>query len=368
MTSAKPSTSSPGADIVIGRRGAEDHEALDRMYAEVFGEEALGSSRERWKWQYEKNPHCPPEGPEIWVAKENGEVLGQYASMPVRLKVKDAMLRASWGMDVMVKPNLQKKGVGSKLFRYWGEHVEASLGLGLSWASYMLFKKIGWEDVGPVPCFTRVLDPQALLSRRLGPLPAKILYPLASAYLGLAHPARGAFRPPRGVEVVPLEGSFGVDFDRLWEKASPPYDFIAERKSRYLEWKYHEVPYVSYEIFQAFRDKDLAGYIVLRDAEKNGVKLGLLIDWFAHPGDIAVLEALLDRAADWGREKGVARLQTFTFDERLAERLRYKGFFKIKSPMQFCVKIHGSHVDASFFRDTTRWHVTFGDSDQDRHV
>ncbi len=363
MTTAKPTR----AQIVIGRRRPDDGEALDRMYAEVFGEKALEASRERWEWQYRKNPNCPPEGPEIWVAKEDDEVLGQYASMPVRLKVRDRILKASWGMDVMVKPNLQKKGVGSKLFRYWDEQVEASLGLGLSWASYMLFKKIGWEDVGPVPCYTRILDPHAILVRRLGALPAKLLSPLAQAYLGLAHPVRGSFREPKGVEVVPLEEPFSEAFDRLWEKACRPYDFIAERKSRYLEWKYHQVPYVTYDIYQAFRDKELAGYVVLRDTEKNGVRLGLLIDWFAHPEDLAVLEALLDRTAVWGREKGVARLQTFTFDERLATRLRYKGFFKIKSPMQFCLKIASDHVDGSFFQDTSQWHVTFGDSDQDRH-
>lgn len=94
----------------------------------------------------DENPNCPPEGPEIWVAKEDGRVLGQYATMPVRLKVLDRILRASWGMDVMVEPNLQRKGIGSRLFLYWDQQVEASLGLGLSVSSYTLFKKLNWED------------------------------------------------------------------------------------------------------------------------------------------------------------------------------------------------------------------------------
>jgi GNAT superfamily N-acetyltransferase len=354
-------------EIVIGRRRPEDEEALERMYAEVFGAEAARLNRKRWQWQYEENPHCPAEGPEIWVAKEGGEILGQYASMPVRLKVKDHIVRASWGMDVMVRSSLQRKGVGSRLFLYWDQNVEASLGLGLSLASYTLFQKLQWHDVGPVPCYTRILDPGILFARRVGSVAAQLLSPVAGAVLGFAFPARGGRAADSGIDVRPLEGPFGEGFDRLWEKASPGFDFIAERTSTYLEWKYHRAPHVAYEIFQALRGGDVAGFIVLRATEANGVPIGILVDLFAHPEDRAALEALIDRAADWGRENGVARLQTFTFDQRLARRLRYKGFFEIGSPMQFCVRIRDQYVGESFFRDTSKWHVAFGDSDQDRY-
>jgi GNAT superfamily N-acetyltransferase len=360
---AEPAKSS--SPIVIGRRRPEDDEALDRMYAEVFGQEALERSRERRRWQYQKNPHRQPEGPEIWVAKEDGEILGQYASMPVRLKVTDRMLRASWGMDVMVKPNLQGKGVGTKLFHYWDQHVEASLGLGLSVASYTLFQKIGWHDVGPVPCYTRYLDLRTLLSRRLGAVSARLLAPLARAGLWLAFPhARRS--TDSSIRIEPLDGPFDGSFDPLWEKASAGYDFIAERKARYLEWKYHEIPYVTYEVYKASRGDELVGYVVLRVAEKNNVRLGLVVDLFAHPEDHAAVDGLLDFAAEWGRANATARLQMFTFHQQLASRLRKKGYFRIKSPMQFCVRIHSDHIDDRFFLDTSRWHVTFGDSDMDR--
>ncbi len=360
---AEPAKSS--SPIVIGRRRSEDDEALDRMYSDVFGQDALERSRERRRWQYQKNPHRQPEGPEIWVAKENGEILGQYASMPVRLKVKDRMLRASWGMDVMVRPNLQGKGVGTKLFNYWDQHVEASLGLGLSLASYTLFQKIGWHDVGPVPCYTMYLDLRTLLSRRLGALPARLVAPLGRAGLWLAFPhARRS--PDPGIRIAPLEGPFDESFDPLWERASAGYDFIAERKAEYLEWKYREIPYVTYEIFKAVRGEELVGYVVLRVAEKNNVRLGLVVDLLAHPEDNAAVDALLDWAAEWGRANRTARLQMFTFNRQLANLLHRKGYFRIKSPMQFCVRIHSDHVDDRFYLDTSRWHVTFGDSDMDR--
>jgi GNAT superfamily N-acetyltransferase len=351
--------------IEISRRAEGDREALESMYAEVFGAEAAAKNRARWRWQYEENPHCPEEGPEIWVAKEDGVLLGQYATMPVRLLVQGRILRASWGMDVMVRPNLQRKGVGSRLFLYWDKQVEASLGLGLSLQSYTLFQKLQFQDVGPVPCYTRVLDVRALLARRLGRALAAVVAPGLRFGLALVFPWRRT-RGPKDVEVRALDGAFGPEYDRLWEKAGPLFDFVAERKAAYLEWKFHGPPHVRYDVFEAMREGELSGYVVLRCAERNGIRIGLVIDLFARPDDRETVGALLDRAREWARENGAARMQAFTFDRRIAARLLNKGFMLIESPMQFCLRIHSDHVDEMFFRDTSRWHVTFGDSDQDR--
>jgi len=353
--------------IEIHRRSEADREPLESMYAEVFGPEAAEKNRARFRWQYEENPHCPPEGPEIWVAREDGTVLGQYATMPVRLLVKGRILRGSWGMDVMVRPNLQRKGIGSRLFLYWDQQVEASLGLGLSLQSYTLFRKLQWEDVGPVPCYSKILNPRALLERRLPTALASLLGPVLGLALRTVFPTRRT----RGssIYVVPLEREFGPEYDALWEKASPKFDFVAERKRHYLQWKYRKPPHVRYDVFEARRgpDGELTGYVVLRTAVRTNVRLALLVDLFADPEDRETLDALLDRAIDYSREASAARLQSFTFDRRLTGRLLAKGFFLISSPMQFCVRVK-SGVDERFFRDTSRWHVTFGDSDQDREL
>jgi hypothetical protein len=34
--------------------------------------------------------------------------------------------------------------------------------------------------------------------------------------------------------------------------------------------------------------------------------------------------------------------------------------------MEFVVKINGLDVDSGFYENTDQWHVTLGDSDQDR--
>jgi hypothetical protein len=46
--------------------------------------------------------------------------------------------------------------------------------------------------------------------------------------------------------------------------------------------------------------------------------------------------------------------------------LRRSGYFQVKSTMEFVVKINGIEVDPSFYENTDTWHITLGDSDQDR--
>ncbi len=76
-------------------------------------------------------------------------------------RVKGREVTGSWGMDVMVAPERQRRGLGEVLFRTWDRNVGASLGLGLSDASYRLFQKLSWPDVGPVPCLVKPLTRRA---------------------------------------------------------------------------------------------------------------------------------------------------------------------------------------------------------------
>ena len=108
-----------------------------------------------------RNPNNPGGEPEIWIAREGPAIIGQYATMPVRLAVKGREVTGSWGMDVMVAPERQRRGLGEVLFRTWDRNVGASLGLGLSDASYRLFQKLKWPDVGPVPCLVKPLSRRA---------------------------------------------------------------------------------------------------------------------------------------------------------------------------------------------------------------
>lgn len=349
------------AAVAVERRAAADDDALFALYAEVFGADPTQDSRRRWLWQYRENPATPLEGPEIWVAREGQALLGQYASMPVRLWWGDRELRASWGMDVFVTKQARGKGVGALLFTTWSDHVEVALGLGLTPSSYGLFQKLRYADVGPVPFYRRVLDPRAVARRRLGPALGALAAPLLGLGLALAAPERRAAAD--GVVVRRVE-EFGSEYDELWEKARSSYAMCVRRDAAYLRWKYLAPPHRRYEVREARRGGELAGFAVSRHEDYRGLRLGWLLDVFAAAGDRPAKRALIADVLEGFRAAGVARAQAFAMNAALAGDLRSQGFLPGASPMQFCVR---SRVDdRGALRDTGRWHVVFGDSDMDR--
>src|SRR2546426_320994 len=175
------------AALAVDRRREEDEEELFGLYRDVFGHEMTEASRRRWAWQYRDNPRSDG-APEIWVAREGARILGQYASMPVRLWWGDREVRASWGMDVFLREEVRGQGVGALLFDTWSQNVDVALGLGLTTSSYNLFQKLGYRDVGPVPFYRKILDPAAVLARRVGRAATTIAGPLLGAALRSLNP------------------------------------------------------------------------------------------------------------------------------------------------------------------------------------
>ncbi len=157
---------------------------------------------------------------------------------------------------------------------------------------------------------------------------------------------------------------FGPEFDRLWEAARGSYAMCVRRDAAYLNWKYADCPHLSYTLRAARRGGELVGFAVSRCAEHDGLRLGWLIDVFAHAGDHAAKDALIGAALDGFRREGAARAQAFSLNAALRDDLARRGFFPGPSPMQFCVRSRVDHAGA--LGDLGRWHVVFGDSDMDR--
>ena len=80
------------------------------------------------------------------------------------------------------------------------------------------------------------------------------------------------------------------------------------------------------------------------------------------PG-IATLLHWLDREA---RQEDSDKIRAFAMHGALRKALKRAGYFQVKSSMEFVAKVNGTDVPGDFYEQTERWHVTLGDSDQDR--
>jgi hypothetical protein len=92
----------------------------------------------------------------------------------------------------------------------------------------------------------------------------------------------------------------------------------------------------------------------------------LIVDFFADPDDPTALQTLLRWIDREARAADSDKIRTFSINEAFRKQLRKSGYYSVKSTMEFVAKINAIDVPAGFYKDTSRWHVTLGDSDQDR--
>ena len=344
----------------VDRYRPDDKRSVEALYRRVFGNDAAEASRLRWDWQYRRNPNNPGQEPEIWIAREGPAIVGQYATMPVKLAVRGREIVGSWGMDVMVAPERQRQGLGEVLFRTWDRHVGASLGLGLSESSYRLFQKLRWPDVGPVPCFVKPLTRRAL-RRPNWPVPLnRLVSALTLPFVMIV--ARS--RPLRAE--VRLMQRFDDSFTTLWHELAPKFDFAVRRDAAYLNWKYVTAPHVRYLIAALRREDRNIGYAVYRHLREPRGRVTSLVDFLTDPDDMdgfAMLLRWIDREA---RQADSDKIRTFAMHAAYRRVLRRSGYFQVKSTMEFVAKINGLAIEPAFYENTDKWHVTLGDSDQDR--
>ena len=344
----------------IARFRFEDRRAVDTLYRRVFGNDAADASLLRWHWQYVQNPNTPPEGPQIWLAREGPTIVGQYATMPVRLTLKGLEVHGSWGMDVMVAPERQRQGIGEVLFRTWDQSVGASLGLGLSVSSHRLFKKMNWPEAGPVPCLIKPLTRRAL-RRPNWPMPVNRLVGAVTwpciRIISRTKPLRAQIEPIR---------HFDQRFTELWARFAPSFGLAVIRDAAYLNWKYIEPPHVRYSVVALKRDETIGGYAVYRHLQEARGRVTILVDFLADPSDEEGFGTLLRWVDREARAADSDKIRTFAMHAGYRKLLRRSGYFGVKSTLEFTVKVNAVPVPSGFYDQTDDWHVTLGDSDQDR--
>ena len=342
----------------IDRYRPEDRPEVDALFRRVFGAARADASARRWHWQYFCNPNA--REPQIWIARDAGSIVGQYATMPVRLAVGDKEVDASWGMDVMVAPERQRQGLGEKLFQTWDRHTGASLGMGLSVSSHRLFRKLKWPDMGAVPCLVKPLTPRALRRPRW-PRAANVAMSLLGSIAVPVLRERGPVDP----DVRKIE-HFDARFTDLWQRVAPRFAFAVRRDAEYLEWKYVDPPHLDYSIVALDRGGRIDGYAVVRHADEARARVTSLVDFLADPEDTLAVEALLRSVERDARHARSDKIRTFVMNAAFRRALGKRGYFRVASTVQLVAKINAVPVEPAFYLDSSRWHVTFGDSDQDR--
>lgn len=344
---------------VIDRYRPDDRRALDALYRRVFGHDAAEASRLRFGWQYRLNPHVRGGEAPIWVAREGTAVVGQLATIPIRLRVKDRDIDAAWGAEAMVAPERQRQGLGELLIRTWDASADAALGLELAEDSHGLFERLRWPVV-EIPGLVKPLSRRALRMPRW-PLPVNRL--VSALTLPLVRIV--ARTRPLAAETR-LVRRFDDSVTALWDRIRPKFDLAVRRDARYLNWRFVAPPHVRYSIAMLRRADETAGYVVYRHVYEPRGRVTLLVDLLADPDDEAGLKTLLAWVDREARAADSDKIRTYLLHSAFRRAVRRVGYFQVGSPLAMFVKINTMGVGAGFYQHPDRWHFTLGDSDLDR--
>jgi len=342
--------------ITIDRYREDDQAALDALHRRVIGDRAE-SLKQRWRWLYFDNPGIGTGAVPIWVARDDGVVIGQMGTLPVRLQAHGSEIDAVWGTDFMVDPDVQRRGLGHQIADAWEAQSGAAIGLSLTDASDAFFTKRGWPRLQRVPRFVKPLTRRVLRAwSRPGWRRTALLLPLQRAV---------ARRCSIGGEVTRVD-HFDDAFTRLWNRVAPRFELAVRRDAPYLEWKYAMAPHLHYSIAALVAGGEVAGFVVYRHMDEAERRVTLLVDYLADPEDPVALTSLLRWLDREAIAAGSDLIRVLAPHESFQRTLLASGYVAGRATMRMVARVTGVPVPADFYDSNARWHVVQGDSDVDR--
>lgn len=345
-------------ETIIRQFERGDTEALLRFLRVAYAGEYRKSNAAFWKWHYLENPNASADDIPLWVVVCADEIVGQLATIPVKLKAGSGTRAAIWILDFIVREDFRGKGLGKKLVLAAQEKYPTMITLGINEQSAGVFRSLGWVEMGTIHRHQRLLFAGNGMKRA-----AKVA-PLRGALNLLSAGFRAGLERVDDRYTIKRLAEFGAEFDDLWERASSQWPCAVQRDPRTLAWQFQRQPGKEFEIIGLFEKERLAGYAVLffRKAIANSAPAKAAISDLCYEQQNAaqIVDALLGLALRRAVERRAASLVTDILDKLVEERLKKHGFWRIKRSPQFMVCAAEAR---EVLTNRENWFLTRGDSD-----
>lgn len=298
---------------------------------------------------------------------EKNVLAGQYVVIPVKIKVDSKIYPAILSLNTLTRAQYR----GQKIFVTLADEVynecekegfKFCYGAPNPNSHPGFIKRLGFQDIGVMPLYLKLIHPSTLTREKLH-----------SSFLAmLAKPFNLIFCPGKVsgfADIIKISGENVDLFDRFWQAIKDKYSIIGVRDSRYVMWRYINMPYRNYEIAMALENGEPKGYIVGRVTEVAGMTCGMIVDFLVEKNCKDIAKALLGHMEQifYSRKVGVVGcLMQKHFEE--AQCLKEAGFFicpQKLEPQPF--PIIYKPLDTMEGRETTpdfsQWFFTMGDYD-----
>jgi hypothetical protein len=172
--------------------------------------------------------------------------------------------------------------------------------------------------------------------------------------------------PPRRLKISEVD-FFDDRVDELWSCVHGDYDVVAIRDRRYLKWRYHARPDVTYRYAVALDGDQLAGYLVFRLGDHGGMLCGYIVDFLVRDHSRQVFAALLRFADQAMARDGAKAIICALAPVEYRSMLWRAGYFpaRMATTPYLNAMLFSSLPALRPFIDLSKWYVTTGDGNLD---
>ena len=343
-----------------------DEEGIFELFKAVYPERKFehDSWMRWWHWMYQENPAGRGI---IWLAEDDGKIVGHDANIPVLMKMGDGLATAGYGVDSMTHPNYRRQGIWNAL----NDNKEVDLKKAHICMDYSfprrLSRRIGIRNFGSMniaPAQTLV-KPFKWRNTLRYKLKNEFAITLASVIgYSIQRVIWRPASPPRveGLKVTKVS-QFDDRIDRFWNKASNQYQILPVRQKDYLNCRYVTIPDIDYSIYIAEKDNVVCGYTVLRTLVWGNVRIGVIFDLLSE--SVNVSRHLLWSALEQLNRENV----DVVYCRLIANKTYFKAYRKsgfIRIPFvhdRLLLAPADPNLSRDFLKEPTHWYSQLGDSD-----
>ncbi len=316
-------------------------------------------SPNRYDWMYRDNPHGDPYC--LLLKSRDGEIAGATGLMRRHMRCGQRVLCAGQAIDLVVHRAHRSGGPALQLQRTLLAGLDAH-GVDLLYSTplpgaELIARRVGYRVLTPLQRWTSVLRSESELRTRI---PARILRAPVGRLLDLAMRIRsGDLLFHKSVWHTQICDGFDARFDDLWLRASSLFEYIGDRSSPYLAWRFGR----NAGHFRVFCISDnhqrLMGYLVFSRHDQTARIADLLV---AGP---ECLPPLLRGFSRFMRHDGLTYLTLLTVGpEWFGRTLDACGFFRRPEKSNMLVFVSEARLrEQPGILDPGRWYLTDADRD-----
>jgi hypothetical protein len=313
-------------------------------------------------WQYFGNPSGPAI---VKIAKtEDNEVVGQYAALPMTVKIFDAQIKAALLSNAMTKQTHMRQGIFSRLAEATAEECKRRQCY-FSYAypnenSYLgSVKKNNFAVLHHFPLLIYPSGLRALVKRKIG---RTLAFFTPDFLFSLDKKTNAANINEISNDDWPLLKAF-------WEEVKSRYPIMVVRDEAFLQWRYINAPTRDYKLFVGKKGDVVTGYIVAVVKKANDVNYGMIVDFLVGDGETNAGQELVFKCFELFKEKQVELVTCLMLKHALEYSILRKCGF-LRCPPLFGIKpapliyrvYHGNHATEQI-KDIKNWFFTMGDYD-----